>query len=149
MKALLQRVLKASVSFHETEIASIGAGLVILLGAAVDDDSEDVQYLAEKVINLRIFDDEAGKLNLSLLDTNGEALVVSQFTLLADCRKGRRPSFVKAAAPERAIALYEEFVEALKARGISTKTGRFQEVMLVKIYNHGPVTILLDSNQRR
>lgn len=145
MKAVAQRVRSASVALDGVEISRIGKGLAILLGVAKDDASKDVNYLAEKIANLRIFEDEAGKMNLSILDIDGEALVVSQFTLLGDCKKGRRPGFDKAAAPNLAEILYNEFVAALSACGVAVQTGQFQAHMLFAIENDGPVTILLDT----
>jgi len=145
VKAVLQRVSSAKVTVDGVEISAIGHGVAILLGVEKDDGARDVNYLAEKIANLRMFEDEAGKMNLSLLDTCGQALVVSQFTLLADCRKGRRPGFDKAAGPLEAESLYNEFVEVLRACGVPVQTGRFQARMLFEIANDGPVTILLDS----
>jgi D-tyrosyl-tRNA(Tyr) deacylase len=148
VKALLQRVSRASVGVGGEEVGRIGAGLVVLLGVASGDTEADAQYLLEKIINLRIFSDAAGKFNISLLDTGGELLLVSQFTLLADARKGRRPSFTEAAPPERAAALFEHFVELARAAGVKVATGRFQAHMLVEIHNDGPVTVMLDSRDR-
>lgn len=145
MKAVLQRVTGASVTVDGQEISRIGAGLAILLGVAKGDSAKDVNFLAEKISNLRIFEDEAGKMNLSVLDVDGEALVVSQFTLLGDCTKGRRPGFDKAAPPELAEKLYNEFVEMLRACGVPVETGRFQADMLFEIANDGPVTLILDT----
>lgn len=144
MRALLQRVAQASVTVEGRVIARIGRGLLILLGVGHGDGEEQVSFLAEKIANLRIFEDPQGKTNLSLLDVNGEALVVSQFTLYADARKGRRPSFTDAALPEVAAPLVERFVEALGAHGVPTRAGRFGEHMLVEIHNDGPVTIWLE-----
>lgn len=129
------------------EISRIGRGLAILLGVEKGDSAKDINYLAEKIANLRIFEDEAGKMNLSILDVNGEALVVSQFTLMADCKKGRRPGFDRAAAPDAAETLYNEFVEMLGACGVPVKMGRFQAKMLFEILNDGPVTLLLDTHE--
>jgi D-tyrosyl-tRNA(Tyr) deacylase len=145
MRVLLQRVTQASVSIDGEEVARIGKGLVCLVGVAQGDTESDARFLAEKVVNLRIFSDEADKFNLSLADVNGELLAVSQFTLLADARKGRRPSFTQAALPVEAEALFNKFVELARATGLRMETGRFQKHMLVEIYNDGPVTILLDS----
>jgi D-tyrosyl-tRNA(Tyr) deacylase len=145
MRAVIQRVRSASVLISGEEVSRIGRGIAVLLGVARDDEAKDVNYLAEKISNLRIFEDEAGKMNLSVLDVGGEALVVSQFTLLGDCRKGRRPSFDKAADPEKAETLYNEFVQVLKACGVPTQTGRFQAKMLFVIENDGPVTFVLDT----
>ena len=145
MRVLLQRVTQASVSIDGEEVARIGKGLVCLVGVAQGDTESDARFLAEKVVNLRIFSDEADKFNLSLADVNGELLAVSQFTLLADARKGRRPSFTQAALPVEAEALFNKFVELARATGLRIETGRFQKHMLVEIYNDGPVTVLLDS----
>ena len=145
MRVLLQRVTQASVSIDGEEVARIGKGLVCLVGVAQGDTESDARFLAGKVVNLRIFSDEAGKFNLSLVDVNGELLAVSQFTLLADTRKGRRPSFTQAALPVEAEALFNKFVELARDTGLRIETGRFQKHMLVEIYNDGPVTILLDS----
>ena len=147
MKAVVQRVLGASVIVDEREIAKIGRGLAILLGVGKEDEARDVNYLAEKIANMRIFEDDAGKMNLSVLDIGGEALVVSQFTLLGDCSKGRRPGFDKAAAPKVAEAMYNDFVEMLRACGVPVQTGRFQAHMLFTIENDGPVTLILDSQR--
>ncbi len=145
MKALLQRVTTGSVSLGDEEVGRIGRGLVVFLGGASGDTEKDAQYLAQKIANLRIFPDEEGKFNLSALDINGELLLVSQFTLLADTRKGRRPSFIEAAPPAQAEELFEYFVEQVRATGLKVETGRFQQYMQVEIHNDGPVTILLDS----
>ena len=148
MKALLQRVTKASVSVGGEVVGSIGPGLVVFVGVANGDSEKDVQYLAEKTTGLRIFDDGQGKLNLSVQDIGGELLLVSQFTLLADTRKGRRPSFTDAAPPTRAEALFNQFVEQVRATGLKVATGRFQQYMQVEIHNDGPVTIMLDSREK-
>ena len=148
MKALLQRVTAASVSIAGEVVGKIGRGLVVFVGVASGDTEKDAQYLAEKTVNLRIFSDEAGKFNLSSLDINGELLLVSQFTLLADTKKGRRPSFVEAAPPAQAEQLFEQFVEQARATGLKVETGRFQQYMKVEILNDGPVTILLDSKEK-
>lgn len=145
MKAVIQRVRSASVTVDDIEISRIGRGLAILLGVEKGDGAKEVNYLAEKIANLRIFEDEAGKMNLSVLDVGGEALVVSQFTLLGECKKGRRPGFDKAAAPNIAETLYNEFVQMLNACGVPVKTGQFQAKMLFSIENDGPVTLLLDT----
>lgn len=145
MRAVLQRVKSGRVSVDDRVIAEIGAGLVILLGIGPQDQEEQARALADKVVNLRIFDDDQGKMNLSLLDVGGQALVVSQFTLYADMRKGRRPSFIEAAPPEIASPLVDRFVELLAERGVPTQTGEFGALMLVEINNHGPVTILLET----
>ncbi len=148
MKALLQRVTTASVSLGDEEVGRVGRGLVVFLGVASGDTEKDAQYLAQKIANLRIFSDEEGKFNLSALDINGELLLVSQFTLLADTRKGRRPSFIEAAPPAQAEELFEYFVEQARATGLKVETGRFQQYMQVEIHNDGPVTILLDSKEK-
>ncbi len=148
MKALLQRVTGASVSVAGEVVGRIGLGLVVFVGVANGDTVRDAQYLAQKTVSLRIFPDEAGKFNLSALDIKGELLVVSQFTLLADTRKGRRPSFVEAAPPAQAEALFEQLVEQARATGLKVETGRFQQYMRVEIHNDGPVTILLDSREK-
>lgn len=147
MRAVVQRVIAGTVSVREQVVGSIGKGLVVLLGVGQQDQEEDVRYLADKIVNLRIFEDEAGKLNLSIKDVGGEVLAVSQFTLYGDCRQGRRPSFTAAAAPQEANSLYQLFVARVKERGITTATGVFQEHMLVKTANDGPVTMLLDSKK--
>ena len=144
MRALLQRVSSGQVSIAGKPVARIGRGLVLLLGVGHEDGEDEAAYLAEKVANLRIFEDEQGKMNLSLRDIQGEALVVSQFTLYADTRKGRRPSFTDAALPERASPLVERFVQLLREQGVPTQTGEFGAHMLVEIQNDGPVTILLE-----
>ena len=148
MKALLQRVTTGSVSLGDEEVGRVGRGLVVFLGVASGDTERDAQYLAQKIVNLRIFSDEEGKFNLSALDINGELLLVSQFTLLADTRKGRRPSFIEAAPPAQAEELFEYFVEQTRATGLKVETGRFQQYMQVEIHNDGPVTILLDSKEK-
>ena len=145
MKALLQRVTRASVSVGGEVVGRIGRGLVVFVGVASGDTEKDAQYLAQKTVSLRIFSDEEGRFNLSALDIKGELLVVSQFTLLADTRKGRRPSFVEAAPPAQAEEIFERFVEQARATGLRVETGRFQQYMQVEIHNDGPVTILLDS----
>ena len=147
MKALLQRVLSASVSVDDTVVGSIGPGLVVLLGVGRDDTEEDADYLAQKVANLRVFQRDAAEFDLSVVDIGGGVLAVSQFTLMADTRKGRRPSFVQAAPPEVARPLYERFVDSLTSLGITVATGRFQQYMHVEIHNDGPVTVLLESNR--
>ena len=144
MRALLQRVKHGKVSVEGEAIAQIGAGYVILLGIAPGDGEEQAGYLVDKIANLRVFEDQAGKMNLSLLDVGGEALVVSQFTLYADTRKGRRPSFTDAALPEIADPLVKRFAQLLSELGIPTQTGRFGAHMLVEIENDGPVTIWLE-----
>ena len=145
MIVVVQRVQQAQVTVDEQSIAKIGKGLVVLLGVAKGDTSEDVTYLAKKIVDLRVFEDEQRKMNCSLAQVGGAILVVSQFTLLGNCRKGRRPSFEQAASPEQAKELYQEFVECLKNRGVETVQGKFQAHMLVQIYNDGPVTLILNS----
>ena len=145
MKALLQRVTRASVSVASEVVGRIGRGLVVFVGVASGDTEKDAQYVAQKTVSLRIFSDEEGRFNLSALDIKGELLVVSQFTLLADTRKGRRPSFIEAAPPVQAEEIFERFVEQARATGLRVETGRFQQYMQVEIHNDGPVTILLDS----
>ena len=148
MKALLQRVSQASVSVAGEEVGRIGRGLVVLLGVANGDEEKDAQYLVQKIINLRIFTDAQDRFNLSALDIGGELLLVSQFTLLADARKGRRPSFDRAAPPEIAEKLFEYCVGLARESGLKVATGRFQEHMQVEIHNDGPVTIMLDSRDK-
>lgn len=148
MRALVQRVSKASVSIEGLVVSTIKQGLVVLVGVGKGDSEPDAQYLADKIANLRIFSDEADKFNLSALDIGGETLVVSQFTLLADTRKGRRPSFTDAAPPEEAEPLIDKFVQLLQASGLKVQTGRFRQNMLVEIHNSGPVTIFIDSEER-
>ncbi len=144
MRALLQRVSKASVTVDGQVVSQIGKGLLILLGIGHGDSEEQAAFLAEKTANLRIFEDEHGKSNLSVLDIGGEAIVVSQFTLYADARKGRRPSFTDAALPEVAEPLVERFVELLRGHGVPTQTGKFRAHMEVEIRNNGPVTVWLE-----
>lgn len=148
MKAVIQRVREASVEVDGETVGSIGLGLVILLGIAQNDSEADADYLAEKIPHLRIFNDEAGKMNLSLKEVGGSVLTISQFTLLADTRKGRRPSFVQAAPPEKAEPLYDYFVHRLESQGVQVACGIFGAMMLVKIFNDGPVTLVLDSADR-
>jgi D-tyrosyl-tRNA(Tyr) deacylase len=149
MRALVQRVTRGAVRVEGETIGAIGAGLVILVGVGEADTEGDADFLANKVAGLRIFSDAEGRFNLSLLDTGGAALVVSQFTLYADARKGRRPSFVHAAPPERAEALVARFAAALQGAGIAVATGRFRSHMDVEIHNDGPVTIWLDTAELR
>ena len=148
MKALLQRVTQASVSVAGEVVGRIGSGLVVFVGVGSGDSEEDVKYLEEKLLNLRIFADEEGKFDLSVLDIKGGLLVISQFTLLADTRKGRRPSFTRAASPDEAEELFNQFVKRVKVSGLRVETGRFQQYMQVEISNDGPVTIMLDSSDR-
>lgn len=147
MRAVVQRVKSASVTVDGEHVSEIGAGVLIFLGVAHEDTTKELEYIANKVANLRIFEDAAGKMNCSLLETGGAALVVSQFTLYGDCRKGRRPSFINAARPEVANALYEQFITALEKRNVPTQGGTFQAMMDVQLINDGPVTILLDSTK--
>lgn len=147
MRAVVQRVTKGEVSVAGDLLGAIGPGFVVLLGVGDGDTSADAHYLADKVVNLRVFDDEEGKMNLSLLDGGGQVLAISQFTLYGDCRKGRRPSFTAAAPPKEAQELYGEFVERLRGQGVEVVTGKFQAVMQVEIHNDGPVTLLLDSKK--
>lgn len=148
MRAVVQRVSRASVTVEGETVGAIERGLVVLLGVTRGDTSRDVIYLADKTAGLRIFADDAGKMNLSVTEIGGGLLVVSQFTLLGDCRKGRRPGFTEAAPPELADRLYEEYVEALRRRGISVATGVFRAEMQVHLVNDGPVTLLLDSRKQ-
>jgi D-tyrosyl-tRNA(Tyr) deacylase len=145
MRAVLQRVTRARVTISGEEVGAIERGLLVLLGVAPTDTPEEARWLADKVVGLRLFADAEGKMNLSVADVSGAVLVVSQFTLYGDCRKGRRPSFIGAAAPERAVPLYEEFINAIKAHGVPTATGRFGAMMQVELVNDGPVTLLLDN----
>lgn len=145
MRAVVQRVRKAAVEIGGETVGEIGAGLLVLLGVRVDDEERDAAFLAGKVANLRIFEDSSGKMNLSLKETGGEALVVSQFTLYGDCRKGRRPSFTDAAEPVKGEALYENFVSCLRGEGLTVSTGRFGAKMVVRLENDGPVTLVVDS----
>ena len=145
MRACIQRVREAQVTVEGQTVGEIGAGMLVLLGVAACDTEAEARWLADKIVGLRIFEDEAGKMNLSLAEIGGAMLVVSQFTLLGDCRKGRRPSFVDAAPPERAEALYETFAVAVRAQGIPVATGRFRAQMLVSLVNDGPVTLIVES----
>jgi len=147
VRAVIQRVTRASVSVEGRVAGEIGAGLLVLLGVGRSDNPESAAYLAEKIANLRIFSDQAGKMNLSLLDIGGSALVVSQFTLYGDTRGGRRPSYIHAAPPEEASRLYEELVRSIRDLGVPVETGVFQAHMQVELVNDGPVTILLDSEK--
>lgn len=148
MKALLQRVTGASVTIEGEVVGSIGRGLAVFIGVAAGDGPKDAKYLVSKLVNLRIFADGKERFNLSALDIKAELLLVSQFTLLADARKGRRPSFSDAAPPEQAEELFEQFVSEAKASGLKVATGRFQQYMQVEIHNDGPVTVMLDSRDR-
>ena len=145
MRAVVQRVRMAQVRIGNEVVGEIGHGVLIFLGVGTEDNSDDADYLASKIAHLRIFGDDKGKMNLSLLETGGAALVVSQFTLWGDCTKGRRPSFIRAADPGVANGLYQQFISSLKDKGIQAAEGRFQEMMDVHLVNDGPVTMLLDS----
>ena len=147
MRAVVQRVTRASVAVHDQITGEIGHGLMVLLGVETGDGDRDVAYLADKVLNLRIFEDDAGKMNRSVLDTNGAILAVSQFTLLGDARDGRRPSFIRAERPEAADALYQKAVASWRGQGVLVETGVFGADMAVSLVNDGPVTILLDSRR--
>lgn len=148
MKALLQRVTAAQVTVESEVVGKIGHGLVVFIGVANDDTTDDIDYLVRKIVELRIFDDADGKFNLSALDVKGELLLVSQFTLLANTRRGRRPGFIDAAPTEIAEALFNQFVEQVRTTGLKVETGRFQTHMHVEINNDGPVTIFIDSRER-
>ena len=145
MRAVVQRVKESSVNVGSDVIGRIGAGILVFLGISKEDSVDDVYYLFDKILNLRIFEDEHGKMNRSLLEARGDILVVSQFTLLGDCRKGRRPSFTEAADPDKANELYEKFVEKASRRGITVQTGRFRAIMDVHLVNDGPVTLIVES----
>lgn len=147
MRAVVQRVLKAAVSVDGATAGKIGRGLAVLLGVGRGDTEKDAAYLAEKIMNLRVFDDDNGRMNISLLDIKGELLVVSQFTLYGDCRKGRRPGYDAAAGPGEARELYLSFVELCRGYGVRVETGVFQAMMQVELQNDGPVTLLLDSRK--
>lgn len=148
MRAVIQRVSSASVKVDSETTGEIGPGLLVLLGIHHDDGEREIRWMADKISNLRIFEDDRGKMNLSLLDTGGGMLVVSQFTLYGDCRKGRRPGYSAAAPPEKANALYENFISAAAQLGIETASGRFQAHMDVSLVGDGPVTLLLDSSKQ-
>ena len=145
MRAVIQRVKESSVSVNNEIVGKIASGLMVLLGVAETDRAEDADYLAAKIVNLRIFEDENHKMNRSLLDIGGEMLVISQFTLLADCRKGRRPSFVHAAGPNKANELYERFLDQVRQKCVNVATGRFRAMMDVSLINDGPVTLIVES----
>ncbi len=147
MRAVVQRVSYGKVTVEGEITGEIQKGLVVLLGVSHDDTDADIKYLADKIVNLRIFEDRDGKMNISLMDVGGQLLIVSQFTLYGDCRRGKRPSYVKAARPEAAEGMYNRFVDVLKGYGIKVETGKFQAMMSVEICNEGPVTILLDSKK--
>jgi D-tyrosyl-tRNA(Tyr) deacylase len=147
MRAVVQRVRSARVTVDGEETGAIGPGLVVFAAVGAHDDDSALGWMAEKVVNLRIFNDAAGKFNRSLVEVGGAVLAVSQFTLYGDARKGRRPSFIGAAAPDEAKARFDRFVEALRATGVPVETGRFQAMMEVEVHNEGPVTILLDSER--
>lgn len=147
MRAVVQRVTSSSVSVDGKVIGSIGSGFNVLIGIAKDDTLDDLNYIKDKIVNLRVFQDENDKMNLSLLDVQGEILAISQFTLYGDCRKGRRPNFMEALGGEEAVKLYDEFVKMLKSTGLKVETGEFGADMKVEIHNDGPVTILLDSKR--
>lgn len=148
MRVCIQRVASARVVVDGETIGQIERGLLVLLGIAVDDGDEDLRWIVEKSLGLRVFNDANGKMNLALADVGGELLVVSQFTLMGDCRKGRRPSFIAAAPPEKAERMYEQFVEAARQQGVRVATGSFRAHMEVELVNDGPVTILIDSADR-
>lgn len=147
MRIVLQRVREASVDVEGTVVGKIGPGLLVLAGIGASDDEALLRFMAEKIVNLRIFEDDAGKMNLSLRDSSGSILAVSQFTLFADCRKGRRPNFMNAAPPDAAAKLFARFVELLRESGVHVETGVFQAMMEVKLNNWGPVTIVMDSDE--
>ena len=148
MRACIQRVSSARVTVDGRTVGEIGRGLLVLLGVAATDDDADIRWTVDKVVGLRVFDDGEGKMNLALAEVNGALLVVSQITMLGDCRKGRRPSFIAAAAPEVAERKYEQFVEAARGAGVQVATGQFRTHMRIELVNDGPVTILLDSADR-
>jgi D-tyrosyl-tRNA(Tyr) deacylase len=148
MRAVIQRVSRASVEIDNKVVGSIGNGFVVLLGITMEDDEKDAEYLANKTANLRVLEDNAGKMNVSLLESQGEVLAISQFTLYSDTRKGRRPSFIKAAPPEKAEPLYNAYINYLEKFNIKVATGVFGAMMMVNIHNYGPVTIIIDSEDR-
>ncbi|MBT8343079.1 MAG: D-tyrosyl-tRNA(Tyr) deacylase [Desulfatitalea sp.] len=145
MRAVVQRVSQSSVTVDGQAVGAIGPGLVVLLGVAENDTCKAADYLVDKIVNLRIFEDDGGKMNRSLLESGGALLVISQFTLLGDCRKGRRPSFTAAARPEKAESLYDYFIRQARQKGVPTQTGRFQAMMQVALTNDGPVTLIVES----
>lgn len=147
MRAVVQRVTRSSVAVDDQIVGAINKGLMVLLGVEHGDDEKDMTYMVDKIVNLRIFEDEDGKMNRSLIDEQGELLAVSQFTLLGDARKGKRPSFSNAARPDEANDLYEQFVEKARSLGVKVETGQFQAHMMVDILNDGPVTLLIDSKK--
>ena len=147
MRAVAQRVSAAQVIVGETIVGSISEGLVVLLGIQAQDTAEAARWLADKIVNLRVFDDQNGKMNRSLIDIGKEMLIVSQFTLYGDCRKGRRPGYSNAASPHTAEPLYDKFIDYVQQRGIKTATGKFQAMMDLNLTNHGPVTLILDSDK--
>ncbi|HYA64552.1 MAG TPA: D-aminoacyl-tRNA deacylase [Candidatus Sulfotelmatobacter sp.] len=147
MRAVVQRVKRAEVRVNGRVVGAVGEGMVVLLGVGKEDNLEAAESLAEKIVNLRIYDDEQGRMNRSIAEIQGSLLCVSQFTLYGDCRKGRRPSYDRAARPDMACRLYEAFVESVRARGITVQTGQFQALMEVELVNDGPVTLLLDSER--
>lgn len=149
MKAVIQRVASANVTVDDVEVGCIGRGLLVLLGIAVDDDQTDLDWLVNKIAQMRIFSDEDGKMNYSLLHVGGQMLVISQFTLQASTKKGNRPSYIKAARPEKAIPLYESFVASVRDLGVETQTGVFGADMKVHLLNDGPVTIVIDSKNKQ
>jgi D-aminoacyl-tRNA deacylase len=149
MRAVVQRVSQAAVQVDGDTVGQIGRGLVVLLGINTVDEEEDADYLCQKVVGLRIFPDLEGKFNLSLQDIGGELLVVSQFTLHGNCRKGRRPSFTEAAGPDKALPLYEYFISRVRNLGVPVATGRFQAIMALQLVNDGPVTLILDSEEQK
>ena len=148
MRVVIQRVIQAAVEVAGKTVAEIDRGMVVLLGVRQEDNREDALYLAKKIAGLRIFEDSEGKMNLSMAEVAGKVLVISQFTLYANTRKGRRPSFIEAALPEQADALYQFFIQSLQSESIPTEKGIFGAMMLVKIFNDGPVTIIIDSEDR-
>lgn len=147
MRAVIQRVEKARVTVDETVVGEISKGLLVFLGIEIDDSEKDLAFLKRKILNLRIFSDSDGKMNRSLVDTGGAVLLVSQFTLYGDCRKGNRPSFIRAAPPARADELYQELIRQLRSEGVAVESGEFQAMMKVNLVNDGPVTLIVDSKK--